>query len=133
MLALTYSNMETPQYTADLRAGFVGLRFLPDIIALGTNNLNPKLILRQEAIEYRGAFFTSTIAYSDVEKVAVAFIGRGTNNLTITPRIGLTTFTGNFRHRSQLYQFLAFLSSKGCPLTPHTQQLLAQHQEVERQ
>ena len=119
--------MKQQLYTASLRAGFIGLRFLPNIIAIGTNNLNPKFILHEEYIEYKGAFFTNELAYSAVEKVEAAFIGTGTNNLTITPQTGLTTFTGNFHAREQLCQFLDILDTKGCLLTPITRQILSQY------
>lgn len=120
--------MQPTTYTANLRAGFVGLRFLPDLIAIGTNNLNPKLILHDSHVEYKGAFFTNTLPYADIELVDVAFVGSGTNNLTIIPRTGLTTFTGNFEKKAQLYQFLALFQAKGCPLSPFARKTLEQPQ-----
>ncbi|TPG72297.1 hypothetical protein [Hymenobacter nivis] len=121
--------MQSTVYTANLRAGFVGLRFLPELIAIGTNNLNPKLILHDGHVEYRGAFFTNSLPYASIELLNVAFVGSGTNNLTIVPRTGLTTFTGNFEKKAQLYQFLALFKAKGCPLSPFAQKTLADYQD----
>ncbi len=120
--------MQPTTYTANLRAGFVGPRFLPDLIAIGTTNLNPKLMLHDGYVEYKGAFFTNSLLYADIELVDVAFVGSGTNNLTIIPRTGLTTFTGNFEKKAQLYQFLALFQAKDCPLSPFARKTLEQPQ-----
>jgi hypothetical protein len=69
-------------------AGFVGLKFLPKLMSIEHNNLNPKLILKKDSIEYKGAFFTNNSSYDSIESIDIYTndslkVGRiGTINLT---------------------------------------------------
>ena len=109
--------METKEHKADLIAGFGSFKFIPMPIVFSTNNANPKLILHEEHVEYRGGFITRRVNYNEIEKVDVYFIGTRTNNLVIYKKTGISTFIGNFRKRNQLQEFLQLFQKKGCTLT----------------
>ena len=102
---------------ADLHAAFTSLKFIPMPFALSTNTANPKLILFDDHIEYRGGFSTNQLRYRDIREVNVYFLGRRTNNLIISKRNGISTFIANFKSRDQLKEFLKMFNAKGCELS----------------
>jgi hypothetical protein len=102
---------------ADLLAGFGSFKFLPMPIVISTNNANPKLILFDNHIEYRGGFTTNELKYTDIDKIDVYFYRESTNNIVISKKTGLSTFIGNFTTRQQLIEFLKVFKEKGCELT----------------
>lgn len=102
---------------ANLLAGFGSIKYLPLPIVLSTNNANPKLILYDDYIEYRGGFITNKVKYETIEKIDVYFLGESTNNIVVYIKNSIFTFLGNFEKRLQLKEFLKFFKSKGCKLT----------------
>ncbi len=109
--------MNKEKQIADLIAGFGSFKFVPMPIVFSTNNLNPKLILYFDHVEYRGGFFTRKVKYNEIEKIDVYFRGNRTNNIVIYKSTGIGTFIGNFRNRVQLKEFLRIFEDKGCLLT----------------
>ena len=109
--------MENINLKADLIAGFGGLKFIPMPFVFSTNNFNPKLILYENHIEYRGGFVSRKLTYKNIEKIDVYFMGKFTNSLVIYKTNSVWTFVGNFRKKQQLKEFLAFFEAKGCNLT----------------
>ena len=109
--------MEIQEHTADLIAAFGSFKFLPMPIVFSTNNLNPKLLLFNDHIEYRGGFITRKVSYDEIENIDVFFWQKRTNNLIVSKKHGYATFIGNFKNREQLKEFLQIFQSKGCELT----------------
>ena len=100
----------------NLIAGFVGLKFIPMPIVVGTNNINPKLLLNDFDFEHRGAFFSKKDFYGNVKNVDV-FFARKTTNVIITKDNSIFTFVGNTNSNSELYKCLVFLEKKGCEMS----------------
>lgn len=109
--------MSETKIQADLIAGFGGVKFIPMPIVFATNNFNPKLILHEHHMEYRGGFITRKLNYQDVEKIDVFIHKERTNNIVVFKKNSIWTFIGNFRERNQLKEFLLVLEQKGCVLT----------------
>jgi hypothetical protein len=101
----------------DLLAAFLGLRFLPMPFTIGSNTINPKLILHDETVEYRAVFTTTAVPYSEIEKVDVFILGQQTTNLCLYQRESMFTFIGNLNNRARLIEVLRFFQTKNCPLT----------------
>lgn len=110
--------------TADLVASFGSFKFVPIPIVFSTNNANPKLILYETYIEYRGGFITKELKYQDIDKIDVYILKTSANNIIVSKKIGLTTFIGNFRTRQQLVVFLKLFKEKGCELTAKAEEEL---------
>ncbi len=111
----------------DLVAGFASFKFLPPPFSVGHNNLNPKLILKENGLEFRGAFFTNHKKYGDIEKVdcSVSSIGLfGKNMIRLSFTDTIFTFSGNIRTLEGLKEVLAFLDGKGCLLSEKAKNLL---------
>lgn len=109
---------------ADLVAAFGSFNFIPMPIVLSTNNANPKLILHETFIEYRGGFTANNLNYEDIDKLDVYLFRESTNNIVIYKKTGFSTFIGNFRTLSQLIAFLKAFKAKGCQLTYKAESLL---------
>ena len=99
----------------NLVASFLGLKFLPPALGIGSNSLNPKLIFHEDEIEYR-VFLTNRVAYSDIEKVDVLIFYK-TTNLLLTRKDSVFTFGGNLNDKARLVEVLKFLQRKDCFLT----------------
>lgn len=99
----------------ELIASFLGLRFLPPPLGIGSNSINPKLIFHEDEVEYR-VFSTTRINYTSIEKVDV-FLFYKTTNLLLTRHDSVFTFGGNLNDRAKLIEVLRFLQRKGCSLT----------------
>lgn len=102
-------------HTIKLTASFLGLKFLPPPFGLGSNSINPKLILHDDELEYR-VFRTNSVGYSDIEQIDI-FLFYKTTNLLVFRRDSVFTFGGNLNDKAKLIEVLAFLASKGCVLT----------------
>ncbi|MEZ5002627.1 MAG: hypothetical protein R2730_06290 [Chitinophagales bacterium] len=100
----------------NLRAAFLGLKFLPHPLGIGGNNLNPKLLLHDNEIEYRNVFTTRKLHYNAIEKVNT-FTTFKTNNIIIKPFNSIFTHSFNVKDKEQFKMALKFLSEKNCPLT----------------
>jgi len=105
-----------------LLAGFLGNKYLPSIIALGKNNINPKLSFLQDGIEYK-VFGKKYKKYSDIVLVDI-LITLGTRNLIFKFRNSIFTFTGNLYDENNLENALVFLEKKNCPLSPKAKEFL---------
>lgn len=101
----------------ELVAAFVGLTFLPQPFVLGSNTINPKLVLHEEEIEYRALFTTNTVRYTELEKVDVFLFGKKTTNLCLSRPNSIFTFVGNLNNKAKLIEVLQFLQTKNCRLT----------------
>ncbi len=101
--------------TIKLTASFLGLKFLPPPFGIGSNSINPKLILHDDELEYR-VFKTNLVSYSDIEQVDI-FLFYKTTNLLLTRSDSIFTFGGNLNDKAKLVEVLQFLASKGCRMT----------------
>lgn len=109
--------MENKKHIAKLIAGFRGFKFTTLPIVFAHNNYNPKLILHEDYIEYRGGFCTGKTTYQEIEKIDIFVWKKGTNNIVISRKTSQFTFIGNFKNRTQLQDFLKIFYEKGCVLT----------------
>lgn len=116
--------------TADLLAGFGSFSFIPMPIVFSTNNANPKLILFEHHIEYRGGFITRQLNYEDIDKIDVYFFREYAKNIVISKKTGLSTFIGSFRTREQLRDFLKAFKEKGCELTSNAEMELSKRIDI---
>lgn len=104
------------KYNVDLRAAFVGLTFLPNPVVIGTNNINPLLILHDQQIEYRNLFTTNKLSYSNIKQVDI-YMAWHTNNIIFTPTNGVFTVNCNVRSKAQFLEALKLLQEKGLSLS----------------
>jgi len=96
-------------------AGFLGIKYLPTLLAVGINNLNPELEFFQDGIEYK-VFSKKNKRYSDIETVDI-FTTLGTKNLIFKFNNSIITFTGNLANEDNLRNALEFLKKKNCPMS----------------
>lgn len=106
-----------------LIAAFLGLRFLPLPLAIGSNSINPKLVLHDSTVEYRALFSTDVIRYSDIEEVDI-YLAYKTTNISIQPKDSIFRFVGNLNNKARLIEVLRFLKQKNCSLTERALKLL---------
>ena len=106
-----------------LAAAFLGLKFLPHPLVLGSNNLNPKLILHDEQVEYRATFSTDLISYTAIEKIDVYFSYK-TTTIRIIRQDSVFTFAGNLSDKNKLVDVLQFFKNKNCLLTDKASKVL---------
>jgi len=112
-----------------LVAAFFGLKIVPFPFALGGNNLNPKLLLHEEYIEYKSLFRTQTKTYQEIDEVDV-FVSNlkvfsiGTTNIRLSFTGSVFTFMGNLNDLEKLKEVLLFLRAKGCRLSDKAASLL---------
>lgn len=99
-----------------LIAGFVGLKFMKLPFVWGTNNFNPKLILKEESFEYRGGFWSTIEYYENIEKIDI-YLAYKTTNIEITKTNSKFTFVGNTNNDLELRKCLTFFHEKKCALT----------------
>lgn len=105
------------QHTANLRAAFGGFKFLPKWVAVCSNNSSfAELTLCDNYVQYRNFLTIKRLDYSNIAQIDVFFTWK-TNNLQITPKSGIMTFTGNFYDIEQLRTFLQLFKQHGCRLT----------------
>jgi hypothetical protein len=112
-----------------LVAAFCGLRILPFPFALGGNNLNPKLLLYEEHLEYKSLFRTQTKTYQEIAEVDVyvnnlKVFSIGTTNIRLSFTGSVFTFMGNLNDLEKLKEVLFFLREKGCWLSDKAASLL---------
>jgi len=109
-------------------AAFLGVKFLPRVIALAYNNLNPKLILSDDGIEYRAFVLTGRIKYNEIEKVDI-LLATGTTNVILARNNSVITVSANTNNRRELYRCLQYLEAKGCQLTERARVFCLDHHE----
>ena len=97
-------------------AAFLGLKFLPKIIALAFNNFNPKLVLSDSGVEYRAFVFTNHIKYHEIEKIDI-LLALQTTNIYLIRKNSAITVSANTNNKDELYRCLLYLRDKGCPFT----------------
>jgi hypothetical protein len=107
-----------------LIAGFLGIKQIPLPFVLGINNANPKLFLKKDHYEYRGAFMSRKGLYENIERVDI-FLARRTTNVVIWKN-SIFTFVGNTDSDSELRKCLEFLKEKQCRLTQKAMDFLEQ-------
>ncbi|MDQ6530163.1 hypothetical protein [Flavobacterium sp. LHD-85] len=99
-----------------LIAGFVGLKTMQLPFVWGTNNFNPKLILKEDSFEHRGGLWSKTECYENIEKIDI-YLAYKTTNIEITKTNSKYTFVGNTNNDLELRKCLAFFHEKKCTLT----------------
>ena len=110
----------------NLLAAFLGLKFLPQPLVIGSNSINPRLILHDEEFEYRIFFTTHKIKYTDVDLVDV-YTRFNTANVCISRKDSVFTFSGKLISKARLIELVQFLKSKNCILTANATDLLNLH------
>jgi hypothetical protein len=104
-------------------AGFVSLKFLPKPMSIGHNNLNPKLILKKDSIEYKGAFFTNNSSYDNIESIDIYIndslkVGRiGTINLYILFKNTQFIFIANINNKAKLREVIEIFNDIGVSIS----------------
>jgi len=106
----------TETFKVKIIAAFLGLKFLPRVIALASNNFNPKLILSADDIEYRAFIFTGRLTYDEIESVDI-LIWTQTTNVYLIRNKSIVTVSANTNNEEELYKCLNYLRGKGCVLT----------------
>ncbi|KAA5545701.1 hypothetical protein [Adhaeribacter rhizoryzae] len=104
-----------------VKAGFLGVKFLPKVVAFASTNFNPKLILSEAGIEYRAFLFTSRIDYSEIEKIDI-LIWIKTNNIYFIRTNSIITVSLNTNNETELYTSLHYLVEKGCVLSERAEE-----------
>lgn len=107
---------ETERFEVRIIAAFLGIKYLPRLIALALNNFNPKLIFSDDGIEYRAFIFTNRIAYGEIENVDI-LLARKTTNVYLIRNNSIITVSANTNNKSELYKCLKYLKTKSCSLT----------------
>lgn len=114
-----------------LVAAFKGVTFIPSPFVLGHNNINPKLILKEQGIEFKNLFFTQEKQYSEIKEVTIfinnfKLLGVKTTNVCLSFNNSVFTFIGNLNDEKKLRELLALFKKKGCNLTSEAQFFLEQ-------
>jgi hypothetical protein len=107
---------ESETLKVNVIASFLGLKFLPRVIALAFNNLNPKLILTNDDIEYRAFVFNRRLAYAEIESVDI-LLWIQTTNVYLVRNNSIFTVSANTNNEYELYRCLEYLKRKGCNLS----------------
>ena len=115
---------KTETFNVKIIAAFLGLKFLPRIIALAYNNFNPKLILTDDHIEYRAFLFTGRLTYNEIESVDILLSIR-TTNVYLFRNNSLVTVSANTNNKQELHRCLDYLRKKGCTLTNRAEEFYA--------
>ena len=113
---------EFQQKKVKLVAAFLGVKFLPMPFSIGSNNLNPKLILKESHIEYRNIFFTNKKPYTQIDYVdiytnSLKIFGITTTNICIFFKNDIFTFVGNLNSAERLKDLLITFSELGVILS----------------
>jgi hypothetical protein len=106
----------TETFKVKIIAAFLGVKFLPRVIAIALNNFNPKLILSDNDIEYRAFIFTGRITYDEIESVDI-LLWTQTTNVYLIRNNSIVTVSANTNNEEELYRCLDYLRRKGCILT----------------
>lgn len=110
-----------------LRAGFVGLKFLPHPLVVGSNNLNPKLVLRKDDFEYRGLFLSKIRRYTDIDIVDVyvnAYPIIATSTIILEFKDSPFVFSGSLSQGEMLRDLVLFFQDRGCSLSKRAEDFL---------
>lgn len=103
-------------YSVDLVAAFLGLTFLPHPLVIGTNNLNPELVLQDDGITYRSSFTKGHIGFAQINNVGF-YKAWATKNVIITTKDSVFTHCFNIRSEEQVIETLKIFKEKGCVLS----------------
>ena len=106
----------TEKFKVKLIAAFLGLKFLPKVVALAFNNFNPKLVFSDSGVEYRAFIFTNYLLYHEIEKVDI-FLALQTTSIHLRINNSVFAFSGNTNDEIELYKCIKYLKNKGCTLT----------------
>lgn len=122
--------LENPSKIAiQLIAAFKGVKFIKMPFVLGSNNLNPILILRENHITYRNLFLKSNKTYECIETVDV-FISKSklfnklTTNICLYFKDSIFTFVGNTNDLEGLRMVVNLLKNKDCSLSKKANDLI---------
>ncbi len=112
-----------------LVAAFQSLKFLPKPLAIGANNVNPKLLLLEDGIEYRNLFFTNRKRYDQIEMIDIhlgsfEMLSVKTTNIYISFNDSIFTFMGNLNSLDKLKNLLIEFRDRGCPLSEEALNLI---------
>lgn len=113
-------------YSVDLVAAFLGLTFLPHPLVIGTNNLNPELVLQDDGITYRSSFTKGYISYAQIKSIGF-FKAWATKNVIVTTKGSVFTHCFNIRSEKQVIETLKIFKEKGCDLSTKASTYLAEH------
>ena len=123
MLDRTVASVETTEdIEVPILASFLGVRWLSKIIGFAHNNANPRLILRQDSVEYK-VFRTIERQYGEIEKVDVMETV-GTKNVVFYFKNKQIIFSANIGNKIDLNYVLAYLKNKDVTLTPEAENQL---------
>jgi hypothetical protein len=119
--------IDTTQKNIYLTSASLSLKFIP--IPVSSNNINPKLVLKESSIEYRAAFLTSERNYSeivlvDVNTFRIPFILTRTAYIKLRFASSIFIFSGNLEELAKLKELVHILKKKGCPISDKAEQLL---------
>lgn len=112
-------------YSVDLVAAFLGLTFLPHPLVIGTNNLNPELVLQDDGITYRSLFTKGHIGYAQINYVGF-YKAWATKNVIVTTKGSVFTHCFNIRSEKQVIETLKIFKEKGCELSSKASTYLAE-------
>ncbi len=101
------SSVEQSGSSVPIAASFVGLKWLPSLIALAHNSINPSLTLFDDHIEYGKSMST----YENIESVNI-FEWRATENIMLSFKNTSWTYSANLMKRDNLIQLLKFFGDK---------------------
>ena len=107
---------KTKMFNVRIVAAFLGLKFLPRVIALAFNNFNPKLIFSDAGIEYRAFIFTRRLTFDEIESVDILRWTQ-TTNVYLIRNNSIVTISANTDDENELFKCLEYLRRKGCSLT----------------
>jgi hypothetical protein len=106
----------TETFNVKIIAGFLGLKFLPRVIVIALNSINPKLTFSNERIEYRAFVLTGRLTYDEIESVDI-LLWTSTTNVYLIRKNSLVTVSANTNSEKELFNCLDYLRRKGCKLT----------------
>jgi len=112
---------ESGTFKVKVISAFLGLKFLPRVIALAFNNLNPKLIFTKDDIEYRAFVFTGRLTYDEIEIVDI-LLWTHTTNVYLVRTNSIVTVSANTNSEDELYRCLEYLKKKGCDLSKRAEE-----------
>ena len=104
------------KFKVKIIAAFLGVKFLPKLIAVALNNFNPKLVLSENGVEYRAFILTGKLTYPEIDMVDILLANR-TTNVYLFRNNSMFTISANTNNKEELHKCLQYLKSKGCTLT----------------
>src|SRR5688572_28005384 len=111
----------TETFKVKIIAAFLGLKFLPRVVALAFNNFNPKLIFSDEGVEYRAFVFTGRLTYDQIERVDI-LLWTQTTNVYLIRNNSIVTVSANTNDEKELHKCLEYLRRKGCRFSKNAEE-----------